>query len=549
MFRCHVPPVLLAATVALVAIPCVAQQTELLRERVEQLSSRGELVLDGDRVVGHELITELCRRFEFRLAWTELVMVQELLDGVRGATTHGLDPSDYHLEAIEARLAAGHWQSADPIARTDLDLLLTESLARLAFTLHYGKLDPEQFDPVWNLSRSLDAPDPVAIFEQALRSGRIADFLNSAQPEGQFYQRLRTGLAEYRAIADSGGWPTLPDGPVLKDGLTDPRVPILRRRLWISGDLTEAADLDSEAYGSDVQAAVTRFQIRHGIDPDGKVGPRTLAELNVPVAARVDQLRASLERARWVFRDLEDDLLIVNIAGFQLYLLRGNELVWTTPVQVGKPYHATPIFKSTMTYLVLNPTWTIPPGILRNETLPRIRRDPAYLEQQNMSVITSKGKVVDPATIAWDEPFRYSIRQEPGPGNALGRVKFIFPNQYFVYLHDTPSKGLFARAERAFSHGCIRVQDPLVLAELLLRDDARWDRGTIDETIAGGKTTTVFLPEPLTVMLLYWTAEVDADGTVRFSQDVYERDAAVIDGLNRPFRYVPPRGLPETYGR
>jgi murein L,D-transpeptidase YcbB/YkuD len=198
-----------------------------------------------------------------------------------------------------------------------------------------------------------------------------------------------------------------------------------------------------------------------------------------------------------------------------------------------------------MKYLVINPTWTIPPGILRNETLPSVRKDPDYLKKRNMNVITSSGTIVDPSTIDWNQPFRYSIRQEPGPHNALGRIKFIFPNEYFVYLHDTPSKGLFSRTERAFSHGCIRVQDPLLLAELLLHDADGWDRTAIDRTLESEKTTTVFLPEPLTVMLLYWTAEPAPDGSVIFSRDVYGRDAAIIKGLNRPFEFSPPQGLPE----
>jgi len=540
------------ALAALLSAPVAAAftpQHELLRQRVEQLASEGSLTLGDSQVVAHRLIPELCQRFDFQPAWSSPAMVEELLTAVRGAPSHGLDPADYHLEAIEDRLAAGHWQSDDSIARTDLELLLTDSLARLAFTLHYGKLDPERLDPVWNLSRSMNNPDPVGLFEQVLRTGRIADFLRQAQPEGLFYERLREGLAEYRRIADGGGWPTVPDGRLLKVGMSDPRVPTLRERLEATADYTGDSAPGSTIYDEPLEAAVKQFQARHGIDPDGKVGPRTMEELNIPAEARVDQLRASLERTRWVFRDLEDDLLIVNIAGFELYLFSGGELAWTTPVQVGKPYHATPVFKSTMKYLVVNPTWTIPPGILRNETLPRVRKDPGYLKKQNMSVVTSSGKVVDPSTIDWNAPFRYSIRQEPGPGNALGRIKFIFPNRFYVYLHDTPSKGLFARSERAFSHGCIRVQDPLLLAELLLQDADGWDRPAIDTTIAGKKTTTVFLPEPLTVMLLYWTAVVDPKGDVVFFNDVYQRDAAIIEGLNAPFEFSAPKGLPEALGR
>jgi len=292
------------------------------------------------------------------------------------------------------------------------------------------------------------------------------------------------------------------------------------------------------------------FQARHGIDADGKVGPGTLEELNIPVETRINQLRASLERMRWVFRDLPDRYLIVDIAGFHAYLINEGNQIWETRVQVGKPYHATPIFKDSMRYIDFNPTWTIPPGILQKETLPAIRKDPSYLSRNNMSVVTTSGKIVDPSTIDWattTKGFPYMIRQEPGPRNALGRVKFMFPNQYMVYLHDTPSKGLFARTERAFSHGCIRTQNPFDLAELLL-DDQGWDRAKIDQVIESRRTTRINLSEPLTVMLLYWTAEADDNGTVYFRKDVYNRDAAIIEGLDEPFRVSLPEGARKAIG-
>ena len=273
-----------------------------------------------------------------------------------------------------------------------------------------------------------------------------------------------------------------------------------------------------------------------------------LEELNVPVASRIDQIRANLERARWVFRDVEDTYIIVDIAGFRLDLVEEGQNTWSTNVQVGKPYHATPVFKSTLKYVEFNPTWTIPPGILRKETLPRIRKDPDYLSRNNMSVVTMAGKIVDPATIDWagtaGKGFPYMIRQEPGTWNALGQVKFIFPNTYSVYLHDTPSKGLFARTERAFSHGCIRTENPFDFAEHLL-DNQGWDRARIDQVIESGKTTRVNLETPVTVMLLYWTADVAEDGTVLFKKDVYGRDAKIIAGLAEPFRVDPPEGIGE----
>jgi murein L,D-transpeptidase YcbB/YkuD len=384
------------------------------------------------------------------------------------------------------------------------------------------------------------------VFNEVLNSGDVSAALDSIAPVLPGYPRLRKALADYRAILAQGGWPQVPDGPTLELGSSGSRVVALRERLKVSGDLQGNDPTDPTVFDEALDAAVKRFQQRHGVTADGKVGQRSLEELNVPVEARIDQIRANLERARWVFRDVEDSYIIADIAGYRLDLVEEGERSWNTKVQVGTPYHATPVFKSRLQYIEFNPTWTIPPGILRNEILPAIRRDTSYLSRNNMSVLTNSGTKVDPATIDWAATaqggFPYIIRQEPGTRNALGQVKFIFPNKYAVYLHDTPSRGLFARTERAFSHGCIRTENPFDLAERLL-DDQGWDRARVDSVMESRETTRVYLETPVTVMLLYWTAQADADGTVHFRKDLYDRDARIIEGLADPFRVDPPEGI------
>jgi murein L,D-transpeptidase YcbB/YkuD len=542
MTRRRIVPCIFVATL-LLAAASVADAADLSQERIQQFGTQGKLDLDDAQITGGTLIPPLYERFGYQSVWNK-DMVEELLTELRAAPTHGLDPADYNLEAIEKRFAADQLKSNDQTVRTDFEMLLTNSWSTYAFVLHYGKLTPDDLDPKWNLSREFNSQDPVGIFEKALRDHNVAEFLHRAAPNHPFYGRTREGLAKYRSIAEAGGWPTIPDGPTLKEGMTDARVATLRKRLQITGDLSGGGDSDS--YDSSVKAGIEHFQKRHGIEADGTVGPRTLKELNTPVEARIDQLRCTLERTRWVFRDLEPDYIIVNIATFKVLLFRDNELAWSSNVQVGLPYHSTPVFKDKMEYVVINPTWTIPPGILNKETLPRARKDPNYLKNRNMVVVDGSGNIVDSSKVN-SKPFNYSIRQEPGPDNALGRVKFIFPNPYHVYLHDTPAKAKFAEAERAFSHGCVRLENPFELAEILLKD-VGWDRAKIDETLDSLKTTNVNLAEPLEVLLLYWTAEVEADGTVRFANDVYERDPKVIKGLNSPFKYVAPEGLPESYG-
>jgi murein L,D-transpeptidase YcbB/YkuD len=234
--------------------------------------------------------------------------------------------------------------------------------------------------------------------------------------------------------------------------------------------------------------------------------------------------------------DLERDFIVVNIAGFRTYVVHDDEVVWSTRSQVGRPYRRTPTFKAKMTYVVLNPTWTVPPTIFRQDILPQLRKSSAYLATRNIDLVDAQRGDVDPTTIDWvnARSFPYSFVQRPGPTNALGRIKFMFPNEHFVYLHDTPSRDLFEQTSRAFSSGCIRIENPLELAALLL--GSKWNRAKIDDVIATEHTTTVFLDKPITVMLLYWTTEVDAQGRVAFWPDVYQRDARVIEDLAKPFR-------------
>jgi murein L,D-transpeptidase YcbB/YkuD len=543
-----------ASIVAGIASPVVVSgQTsdhDALRDRIDMLVSTHEATVEGAPIAAVDLIDALYAMRDYRPAWNDPAMVKQLFDQVEKSADSGLNPEDFHARHLGLRLNPGP-RGRDPVFRADTEILCTDALARLAITLHFGKLDPGDLDPAWNFSRTIVRDDPVAYLNKVLDTKTVTLTLATLGPQTNFYRLFRSGLKEYRSIMAGGGWPTVSSGPVLELGSTGPRVVELRNRLRVTGDLEGPEATDPQTFDAGLETAVKQFQSRHGIDADGKVGPRSVEEMNVPVETRVNQLRASLERSRWVFRDVPVDFIVVDVAGFNVHLFKDGEEVWDSRVQVGKPYHATPIFKDTMRYLDFNPTWTIPPGILRRSTLPAIRKDPSYLGRSNMTVLTTSGQVVDPSTIDWEatktKGFPYMIRQEPGAHNALGRVKFMFPNKYMVYLHDTPSKGLFARSERTFSSGCIRVQNPFELAELLLENQG-WDRARIDQVVESRKTTRVNLKNPITVMLLYWTAQVDDDGTVHFRKDVYNRDAPIIAGLDEPFRVSLPTGAREAIG-
>jgi len=547
-FDRHLRPAALMVIIMLwVSLSTEANDQNVLRERVAELSSTQNPMVDGAPIATILGITKLYQLRSWEPVWTDPSMVRQLYDGVLQSAEHGLNPDDFHAHQLGARLDAGP-AAGDPIYRADTEILCSDAFARLLVTLRFGKLDPSTFDTAWNFSREILNQDPVLAINGLLQSRQVSGAFEMAAPGVPKYDLLRQALVTYQDIGAKGGWPRVPEGDGMKLGSTGPRVVVLRYRLRVTGDFGGPTPANPEVFDEQLEAAAKRFQRRHGIAADGAVGPRSLEELNVPVEDRIDQIRTNLERARWVFRDIEDTFIIVNIAGFYLELVEHGERTWRTKVQVGKPYHATPVFKSTLKYAEFNPTWTIPPGILRKETLPAIRRDPSYLSRNNMSVVTTSGTIVDPATIDWaatTRGFPYMIRQEPGTRNALGRVKFIFPNKYMVYLHDTPSKGLFARAERAFSHGCIRTENPFDLAVHLF-DDQGWDRARIDRVVESRKTTRVNLEKPVTVMLLYWTADADEDGTVFFHKDVYGRDARIIRGLDEPFRIDPPKGAREA---
>lgn len=319
--------------------------------------------------------------------------------------------------------------------------------------------------------------------------------------------------------------------------MRDPRVAAVRSRL--AAEVPLPATPDPWQYDDPVEAAVAAFQRRYGLETDGVVGARTLAAMNLPVAARIDQIRVNLDRARWVLERPARDYLLVNIAGFRAFLMRGDAIHWETRVVVGQPYRRTPVFRSRILYLVFNPTWTVPPVILKNDVIPEAIADPAAVTRRDLQVVAADGSAVAPQEVDWARyrsgGLPYQLVQPPGPGNALGRVKFILPNPYNVYLHDTPARELFRSADRSFSSGCIRVERPLELAALLLDEDPDWGPAEIEAAVATGLTRTVFLPRPVPVMILYWTAGMGPDGGFGFYPDVYERDAAVLRALDSDF--------------
>jgi len=533
------------------------QVSEHLRNLIEVAETLPKITVQGELIHTLSMLSPFYERRAYQPAWIgdngPFPQVDSLLKAIREADREGLRPGDYHLARIESILTEmrqNREQQTNPNRIVDLDLLLTDAFLLYGSHLLAGRINPETIDPEWSIERR--EVDVVEVLQSALDSNRIEEALKELITPQPCYARLRQALARYRDIAAKGGWPTVPDGPKMQKGDSDERVLALRARLTAVDIPDQESNRDQFTsftydfvllFDDALEQAVRKFQERYGLEVDGIVGPRTLAAMNVTVEERIRQIELNMERWRWLPQDFGRRYILVNIANFELDVVEDGQTVMTMHIIVGKPYQHTPIFSADMTNLIFNPSWYVPPSIARKEILPSVRKDPGYLAKQKMRVYqdwNGETREIDPQTINWSQVsaknFPYRFRQDPGSKNAFGRLKFVlFPNQFNVYLHDTPSKSLFSRAVRAFSHGCIRIEKPIELAEYVLRGDEKWNREKILATIKKGRERTVQLPEPIPVYLLYCTVLVNEDGSIQFRDDLYGRDKE----LDKAFRKKP----------
>ena len=537
LVRCRlVRPVALLLWWCLLAGVAQAQPTvqPLADPVAEQI--RAQLQPGRSALAGAEGQTELAfyQQNQFAPAWTRPDNVDQLLIALHELSGDGLDPQDYALAELQQRRAALDNPQTTPWQRARFDLLATDACLTALMHLYRGKVDPATLDTQWNFDpRQFDQAQALQALRDALVQGNLGELFERARPQQPLYGRLRAALASLREVAAQGGWPAIAAGPTLKPGLRDPRVPLLRWRLQLGGYLAGGAATD-ELYDPVLEQALRQFQQDQYLVVDGQLGKATLAALNVPVGARIDQVRVNLERARWLLHHLHGDFVMVDIAGYTVSYYRDGQRVWRAKVQVGRPYRRTPAFKSQITYITLNPTWTVPPTILKNDVLPKLRRNRGYLAANRIRVLDSEGRVLAPSSVDWSHPHGIVLRQDAGPGKSLGRLVIRFPNPYSVYMHDTPHQELFAKEQRTNSSGCIRVERPRELAELLLDDPVHWSRAEIDRAIDTEVTQNVTLARPVTLLLAYWTIDLHEGGRIGYRPDVYQRDAAVLAALNRP---------------
>ncbi len=487
-------------------------------------------------------------RREFRPAWIENRRLsgsaRRVLGVLGSAEVHGLRSGDY---------LAGPLATAGPLTANDtdsaalalIDIALTGQTMRYIKDLHAGRFTPK--DVKLGLDIQHKELDLAYEMQNLLQVSDVQGFLESYAPQHRGYERLKEQLAYYRKLAEEDDWQPLDESRVLKEGDDYPQADRLRQRLGLTGDLPGATSSAGPIYDAELAAAVARFQTRHGLEPDAIIGERTFVQLNRPWGDRVAQIAVSLERWRWVPDDTEDRLVVVNVPSFRLRAFddihRPEISAVESRVVVGKTYSQfrTPIFNGVLQYLDFRPYWNIPWSLVRREIAPHLD-EPGYLDQHDYEIVREFGHHAQglPATRENLEKVKQGkllLRQRPGPKNALGEVKFIFPNEHNVYLHSTPAKTLFAKSRRDFSHGCIRVADPVGLAEWMLSDQPDWDRQAIERAMGKGAPTRVPITQRTPVWILYVTSLVDSkSGDLYFWDDIYGLDKALAEALGHDLR-------------
>lgn len=469
-----------------------------------------------------------------KAVWQEDGRLSALITQLELLVDDGLQPEDYAVEHLLQRLAQpGVGPDQREAAACD-ELLATRAYLLALAHLNRGKLDPAEVESQWSAKES-SAPDLSAIVKLAAENvAEPAKAFAAARPTSTAYAALRKAYVAMRDKAPETAWPAIPAGPSLRPGDTDARVAAVRARLLAAGFKKVAAQEGAEATMDDALVeGVKQFQKANGLEADGIVGRSTRAALNVTPAERVEQLRANLERQRWFNTSRPDRLVQVDVAGAHIRYFNEGKLIWEGRSQVGRPNRPTPLLHSEITHFTLNPTWTVPPTILRQDKLPEIREDITFIERNRFRVLDQDGNELVPEEIDWSAPGNITLRQDAGPGNALGQVAIRFPNPFSVYLHDTPSKGLFARERRTTSSGCVRVENAMTLVEHLLADAGDMDAKRTRELLDSGRTRRVNLVTPVPVQFAYWTVGVGDNGEPLFRADIYGLDARVNKALSK----------------
>jgi len=546
---------------------------EHLRSRLADLPLRRKTEFKTHLICNPALIVDFYGRRKIHPVWMTgdrlNTQAEVLIRTIGIADQEGLDANSYHRDDIFTLLTdIEHSTVMDmsaPAKFAELELLLTDALFSYGFNVSEGIVEPNSSNFDWYIEKP--QKDIPKILQAVLNDDRLEELVDRLQPRHSGYLRLKSALLKYQNIKKSGSWQKVPAGSKIRKGDAGKRIVALRLRLMASNDLEDSKNGNPEYFDDALEKGVKRFQARHGLKVDGIVGFNTLSALNVSLEDRIQQIKLNMERWRWLPQDLGARYILVNTADFRIEVIENEQTLKTIRAIVGKRNRPTPMLSRKMIYLELNPYWNIPHKIALNDILPCIKKDPDYLMDKGIRIFenwTADAKELNPESIDWarirKDNFIYKLRQDPKSSNALGRVKFIFPNEFSIYLHDTPARELFGRTKRAFSSGCIRVEKPLELAAYLLSDNPKWDLQGLIAAVDSKKNRAISLPAPINIHILYWTAWVDNDGITQFREDIYGRDRQlkmalnvkttppdVLYGKKSEKKYVSSRNLPETY--
>ncbi|MFM9890236.1 MAG: murein L,D-transpeptidase [Rickettsiales bacterium] len=494
----------------------------------------------GDAEIETRTLSEFYTSRNFQPVWVDTHGLSaasvQMLDLFAAAGNHGLNPTRYHTQTIRAVASMpAHDETTMLQVRLSLELLMSDAVMRYGADMRGGAVRPQ-----WDAGKGRISPDDLRrLLTQAAGATNPATVLAALAPKSPQYAGLQASLQHYQSLAAHGGWPNFSVGKPIKPGANDPRIASLREILTITGDMPAAmASTNPTLYDTAIEHAVRQFQARHGVTADGVIGTGTQEALAVSAPERVAQLAITLERMRWMPDNLGPRYVLVNIPSYTLTAVSGSNQM-AMNVIVGKRDTKTPMFSKEITNVVLNPSWGVPQKIAIKEMLPKVRKNPQYLSNAGYTVTETRGGVsyqVNPQDIDWNSVgqgnFAYNFRQNPGDGNALGKVKFTIPDSDNIYLHDTSQRGLFVKSERSLSHGCVRLADPKALAEFVLRDEG-WSEAKIDAAYDSDASRTVPIA-PLPVHLVYWTSWVDGAGNTHFSRDVYGMDKPLLTAMGEP---------------
>lgn len=487
----------------------------------------------------HSLFISLYQDNDYKLLWNSnmepLDELASMIDYIKNVRNLGLEPNDYnndHLEELKNKAYVdGVLKDVLPLIR--LDLCASSSALVLSSHLNAGRISPDKIDSAWFVNPP--KLDYAKYINNSLQHGNLIDAFEKLQPNINYYWDLAKKLKKYNSIQENGGFPSLPSQSRLSSGDTSAFVLPMKKLLSATGDLEDYSD--NSSLSQDFKEALRQYQMRMDLPVNGKINVATLSAMKIPIEQRIESIALNMERLRW-FEKFENKYILINVPKFRMQVRKNGQEVIGMKVVVGKEYDSTPMFSDVLEYLVFNPHWTVPYSIASEELLPKIKANPGFLPSNNYKLMDGWGrnaKEVDPYQVNWSgidkDNFPYVLVQQSGQFNALGAVKFMFPNNYSIYMHDTPAKYLFEKDNRDFSHGCIRLENPFELAEYLLREKDGWSQQKQQEIMAKTEPVNVYLPEPVPVHIVYLTSWVDEYGNLNFREDIYGHDKAQLRAL------------------